>query len=334
MIRILFFLAASFALSGNSLASIGDEDISRGWFFYKEELPVEEKEEEKPVLPEPKPQERSEVAPEEKEEVIRLTVPAQNNDESADGERPGSVEWFKKENERLTKIAIENPTEENILNQIIFQKIWTDKSEKFSKKYVEVYKRYPQLTTGIPTSTAAIHVESQETQKAEKSEFENLKEEVAFFFFFDSKCPYCHAMANGTMSRLMSDGFVVKGVSVDGEGLKNSAVFSQPGSFELASTSQLEQLGVEVVPAVYMMTKEQKMALISVGLTQLADFRDRALFVANDIGVLDEVSYQKTQVAAPRRTFDVDSSEEVSVDSLIQQVKEHLRIKAAREGTQ
>lgn len=306
-----------------------------GFHFYIDPIV----EEEKPVTPKfnfkhPDPNK----SPEEtkrpkktKEDIVRVTPPKQVKERKPE-EISGTAEWYYKENERLTKLAVADPSEENVMNHIVMERVLNDKANLFAVRKQELLLKNPQLMVGVPVAQGGVNIAKENVSSALNKVYKELTDKAVVFFMFESSCPHCHKMANTTIRQLQADGYIVKGVSVDGKGIPNSQ-FSEPGSFAMATQTQLEMLQVNTVPATFLFTANQGMAPLTVGYTAFSEFKERMALVARESGLISKEDYEQTKYTnlndnlIESKVVEDKIDGDYTAEDLLERVKKRLRLK-------
>ena len=128
------------------------------------------------------------------------------------------IEAQRKELETKLHTAILEPSHENIITYILAQKALMDQSERFSESWKEVVLRTPSLDETLvhPVDQNARHVYYQERHQEITKRIKALAQEYGLFFFFKSKCAYCHHFAPIVKDFAKKHGWSVLAVSLDG----------------------------------------------------------------------------------------------------------------------
>ena len=138
------------------------ESIKKGWYWYKEEEPAEETEEKK-----------------EKEKPVSLSSL--------------SVDELKKVLEERLKLAIDDPTPDNVLAYIKAKDVALKKSLAFANTYSLVIQMHPEFTNAgyYPVANPGINaLYSMRTEEIE-STIKNTREEFALIYFYSPDCRFC-----------------------------------------------------------------------------------------------------------------------------------------------
>ena len=155
--------------------------------------------------------------------------------------------------EYLKVKAIMYPTAQNVAAYMSFQKeqlerasIFADQFQRVSWQNVELdylYER-PASTLGKRTWEAERDAEIDHTLR------NDIKENYGLFFFFNSKCAYCHQYAPVLRRFANKYNLTVIAVSQDGKGLPDFPDFK-------ADQGQSLAMGVKAVPATLLFDKKQ-----------------------------------------------------------------------------
>lgn len=171
-------------------------EYERGWFWYEDPLvdapePPVAKSTDKPA-PDAKPP-----------EIVRL-------------------EALQKRLENSRKIAIINPTEENVLRYMRLEASMIRQASYFADVAQKLGWANPELDLtleGRPVNALAIETYNREQVRFEESSLSTIAANHVVFFFFRSDCPYCHAYAPVLKDFADRYGLKVVAVSVDGRGI-------------------------------------------------------------------------------------------------------------------
>ena len=139
------------------------ESIKKGWYWYKEEEPIEEDAKEK----------------EEKEKIVSLSSL--------------SVDELKKVLEERLKLAIDDPSPKNVLAYIEAKNVAVKKSLAFANSYSLVIQMHPEFTNVgyYPVANPGIDaLYSMRTEEIENT-IRNTREEFALIYFYRPDCRFC-----------------------------------------------------------------------------------------------------------------------------------------------
>lgn len=253
---------------------------AEGWFWYKEEIPEEEPEPEKPepqVVAAPPPQQPEPTAP-------APAVPQ--------GPAVFSAAWFRENLPKYKDEAWNNPTIENVRTYMYLQRYAMDRSEQFADatELAVVGDPFLDEESRRPSATFA----SQKLDRWAGQEKDQLAHKIAqkagIFFFFRSDSDTSRVQAPILKMLELRDGFTILPISVDGKPLPN-------GIFPDFRTDQgqAEKLGAEVFPSLYLVSEDREVEPIAQGVLSLADLKHRIILVARRRGWITEEEFNKTK---------------------------------------
>lgn len=183
----------------------------------------------------------------------------------------------------LRKVAIMNPTEENLKNYIQIQEMAMNQAATFTDQWQRVIWQNPSLDysqKGRPTTQVAIQQYDANRLMQKERAIQQLAGQNGILFVFRSDCPYCHSQAPIVREFASKYGISVMPVSLDGRGID---MYPQP----LPNNGIAEKLGVKAVPAIYVMdTKTKQFKAISFGIVAMATLEDRFLAYSQPVGTL------------------------------------------------
>lgn len=202
------------------------DDIRRGWHFFNDPEPEVEE-----------PKERAKPAPR-----------ASFQTKDADTEDLRRFDAMQKELERYRKIAVLNPTDNNVRRYMEMENRLYRMAGRFSEVTQRVAWSTPELDMslqGRPINARAIDVFDKVQAGQRQEAVVALAKSHVMFFFFRSDCPYCHAFSPTLRAFEAKSGIKVVPVSLDGGGLP---VYPEPRRDNgIATTLQVTQ-----VPALFL----------------------------------------------------------------------------------
>jgi len=232
-------LAALVVFTASAIDAASDrgrwwEHHDEGWFFYNERI-----------------------APEQQEEPAAPPPPAAKPDTK---EAPLATELIKKEGDRLLSEAMVNPTEENVVRYMRYQKESLDMSTRLAHIWQRMLMKYPDLYMNTGTTQVDHNM---------KEAVDRLGRKAGLFFIYSSGCSACqHAARVVADFKIAHPGFNVVPITMDSAlpGLENS----RPDNGIAAS------LGVTSVPAWYLAyPDEDRFEHIGTGSITLSDLERR-----------------------------------------------------------
>ena len=297
MRRIVIILAVVFLLRPLTTLAAADmwTDHERGWFWY-ESIPEE--------IPEEPPAEPLALPP-----VASAPEPPKPQ-----GPPPLSAEWIRANLEKYQRLAIDNPTTENVAAYLYIQRVMLDKSQRFSEQVKHVVQLDPYLDQGTrrPIASYGGAQFSKEAMAARQRLMAWIAQHAGIFFFFQGGCGHCEIQAPVLNSMIERYGFVVFPISTDGQPLKNG-LFSK----YVMDRGQARQLQVIQTPAMFL-GKPNTRDIIALGQSTLSrdQLEDRILTAARDAGWISPEEYEST------RGFKTEMALDLKPDSIPPNLKE------------
>lgn len=128
---------------------------------------------------------------------------------------------YKKKLELLLHTAIMQPSYQNVKAYQLMQKDLMDRSQHFSNVWMQVVYQNPELdnTVKFPVNQKARHIYLDNRQSKIKSAIYKLRNDYGLFFFFSSKCSYCHHFAPIVARFAKQYDWRVIPISLDGGGV-------------------------------------------------------------------------------------------------------------------
>lgn len=196
------------------------------------------------------------------------------------------IQAIRRELDRLKTQAVLEPTEQNILSYMTYQREQVlDRASTFSDQFRRVLWAHPDMdyTLERPTNALAKKVWLEKRGLAQTEAVKTLAKDYGLFFFFRSDCPYCQRFAPILKAFALQYGLKVMPISLDGGGL---AEYPMPqlnqGQFErlvgrravVPAVLAVNPATQEIVPISYgLVTQEELLKRIHV-LTQVEVGRD------------------------------------------------------------
>jgi len=197
-----------------------------GWFWYKDPLPVEEKDEEKNEA--------------DNKGIVQTSPKNLTPEERATKE----VLAYKKLIEDKKNLALAHPTFENVESYMRIQQDMMQKARQFGQVWQNVVLNEPELNfeRTYPTAQYARHIQNDEQQKQKESLIRSLSQEYGLFYFFKGGCPACEGFS--PIVKLFADKYSweVMAISVDGS---PNPLFD---NIQM-DNGMAEGLGIKAVPA-------------------------------------------------------------------------------------
>ena len=180
--------------------------------------------------------------------------------------------------ETLKRIAVMNPTDENLTTYMRYQRFVMGKSQTFADRCQRLVWTTPALDYslgGRPTNAMAIGVFDDEQRRHHEDRIRKLAATHGLVFVFRSDCPYCHRFAPILKRFEETYGMTVMPVSLDGAGLP---AYPNPRRDDGLAA----RLQPEAVPALYLAAPSRReIRPVGFGLMAMSELVER-------IATLDE----------------------------------------------
>ncbi len=183
------------------------------------------------------------------------------------------VALYREELENRMADAFMHPTPSKIKAYQEMQKDMMDRSENFSKVWMQNVFLNPELdhTISNPVNQKARHIQLDLQKQEVKATIQGLAKEYGLFFFFSGACEYCHQFAPIVKYFSEQYGWQVLAISLDGGKLE-----AFPNA--KADNGLFKQWNVEVMPALYAVNpKTGHVIPIALGLTSIDQMEIRIM---------------------------------------------------------
>jgi conjugal transfer pilus assembly protein TraF len=229
------------------------QDHSHGWHWYEQQVAEKSKTLKKKT---------------------RFLIPANN---LAKRKSPKEiVALYREELENRMADAFMHPTPQKIKAYQEMQKDMMDRSENFSKGWMQNVFLNPELDNTIksPVNQKARHIQLDLQSKQVKQTIANLASEYGLFFFFSGACEYCHEFAPIVKRFSEQYGWQVLAISLDG-GKLEAFPNAQPDN------GLFTQWNVGVMPALYAVNPNTGHVIpIALGMTSIDQMETRIMSLA------------------------------------------------------
>lgn len=215
-----------------------------------------------------------------------IEPPPQELDQAAKREKvPFTLEWLRKNFDRIKEEAIENPDDKDKVRAYLYAvRVIQDKAQNFADSAHEIAKTDPYLdaSSRVPISAAALR-ETLSLQDDAKRELLNIVgEKGGLWFFFDTRCKYCqyqHRILE--QFKAQHPNIRMRYISLDGKafpGMKN--VYRDQG--------QARRLNLKITPAVVFVSPPANLSIISLGMNTVDELEKKTIMAARIAGMLPE----------------------------------------------
>ncbi|MFC0180952.1 conjugal transfer protein TraF [Thorsellia kenyensis] len=247
------------------------ENHQQGWFWYKEQLVIDE--------------EMDSVNSDNRmnanltNEALELTDVQFSN------------EWFRDNLPKFLDAAIDVPTFDNIKTYLFLQKKMMDKSETFATLSQQVVMQHPELDERnrrplAPFASKALDKIAQDNK--EKLLIE-LSKKTGIYFFYRSDCPYCHIQAPILKALKEKFELTILAIALDGRPLPDN-LFSE----FIIDKGQAMALNVTSVPSLFL-KGEDKLIPLSQGVLSYTELIDHILLIALSVNLITQEEYEATR---------------------------------------
>lgn len=181
------------------------------------------------------------------------------------------IEALKKEAQRRLHQALVTPTTANVKAYMQIQNAIMQRSEIFSKRWMQVVYSSPALdyTVKHPINQAARHVYLDQAKQQMTDKIRQLSQTYGLFFFFKAECPYCHKFAPIVKRFAQKYGWQVLAIGLDGCTLPE---FPEA----LPDNGAAARLNIEVLPTLLAVNPETGQVLpLSFGMSTEDSIEDR-----------------------------------------------------------
>ena len=171
------------------------------------------------------------------------------------------LDFEKEELDRTLKIAIKQPTEQNLINFIKLRNKIIDQSYNFSLKLQQVNLMNPELDSlkTYPINQTAKAIYKEQKTASITTKIAKLSQTHGLFYIFTSNCPYCKAFAPTVKNFANKYNWSLIAISLDG---KASDEF--PAARD--DNGAVRKLKISAVPALFMIEpKANKVIPIAIG---------------------------------------------------------------------
>ena len=181
--------------------------------------------------------------------------------------------------EVLKRVAVMNPTDDNLMAYMRFQRMVMDRSQVFADRWQRLVWREPSLdyaSEGRPTNTLAIAAFDDRQKERDTAAVRQLAATHGLVFVFRSDCPFCHRFAPVLKRFAQQHGLTVLAVSLDG-GTLPEYPNARPDNGIAA------RLNARAVPALYLtQPSRREFRPVGFGLMSDTDLLERIAALARE----------------------------------------------------
>jgi len=181
--------------------------------------------------------------------------------------------------ETLKRVAVMNPSDDNLMAYMRFQRMVMDRSQVFADRWQRLVWREPSLdyaAEGRPTNTLAIAAFDERQRERDAATVRQLAATHGLVFVFRGDCPFCHRFAPVLKRFAQSHGLTVLAVSLDG-GTLPEYPDARPDN------GMATRLNARAVPALYLtQPNRREFRPVGFGLMSDTDLLERIAALARD----------------------------------------------------
>ena len=209
-----------------------------------------------------------------------------------------STAWIRETLPRLRDLAIQDPSEKNVRAYLLLQHLAMDRAQRFAEVSMMVTQGDPALdeNTRFPLASAAAQAGVQRARQGLVNAIQVLAKTTGMYFFFSSRCEYCHADLPVLRTFELETGMKVVGVSLDGQPIDNQLFPDY-----LINSDQAQRLGVQYTPAFFLVHPPNLTDVVEIGqgYLSLQQLEQRIVEEAYYHGWLSPATYRETRIASP-----------------------------------
>ncbi|MGP9796988.1 conjugal transfer protein TraF [Halomonas sp. 86] len=271
-------------ISGNGTAEETNftDRKSEGWFFYNE---LEEKVIEPDEPLDPQPTVTATPPPEQKPAPALPPEPP-----SAPPPQALSAEWMRENLPKYMDRAWDDPSPENVQAFFYLQRYAMDRSGEFAEVAQQVTMGNAMLdeSSRRPFSTSAAQDLDRIAGQNRNVILQDISTQAGLFVFYTGQCQLCQTMA--PVLKHLDGQFEMTPISLDGTDLPGN-----PFPSMRVDEGHAERLGVQSLPAIYLVSPDAEFIPLAQGAVSLTDLRERIVLGAMQMGLVSQDDYNRTR---------------------------------------
>lgn len=189
-------------------------------------------------------------------------------------------EEFQRQLENLRKVAIINPTPENVRTYMVFERMAYKQSTLFAEMQQSLNWVDPVFAQDVadmrPVNSIAMRVWDQQRSDTKREFMARLAKTHGLYFFVRGNCPYCHAFAPQIKRFSQATGIQVFPITLDGGG---NLEYPKPA----LDNGIAERIGIKMVPALVLAhPATNDYQVVSFGVVTDDEIMDRIYTLMNE----------------------------------------------------
>lgn len=186
--------------------------------------------------------------------------PSQSKTKPKNIRQMASIEEIRKEVVRLRDQAIMYPTEKNIYAYLDANQFVMDKSSYFTDMWKRVVWQHPEIDYNVKNPNANFAQTAMKEKRTLDTEalMETLSKTHGVLFFYRGDCEFCHMQAPIAKMLRVRYGIDVLAVSIDGAKIREFPDAKRDNGISMLVS---QGRGVETVPAMYLVSRDQKQVI-------------------------------------------------------------------------
>lgn len=260
---LLLSVATGGLVSNSTMANSFYGKQEQGYFWYKDPKEV------KPEEPVEKP---------EAEKKIEY-----------EGPELFSLEWMRKNFDRVKDEAIENPDDKDKVAAYLYMvRMVMDKAHNFANAAHDMVQSDPMLdpNSRVPVTGAARVELLQMESRAKQEVLKEMAEISGLWFFFDTRCKFCSYQYRILQTfQTYHPKMQIRSVSMDGGVFPNMRnVYKDQG--------QAAAFKINITPAVVLLAPPDKVIILSLGMNTVKELEDKIILAARTEKILSDSYFE------------------------------------------
>jgi conjugal transfer pilus assembly protein TraF len=209
--------------------------------------------------------------------------------------------------EELKRVAVINPTDQNLGAYMRYQRQVMDTAERFAQRWQRLVWTEPDLDyalSGRPTQALAVAAFDAQKQTDHEQAVRSLAATHGLVFVFRGDCPFCHRFAPILKRFAQAHSLTVLPISLDGSTLPEFPEARR-------DNGMAARLNARAVPALYLtQPRLREIRTVGFGLMSEADLLERIAALARERSdPTPSASWSDPATAAATMTFSTTSSD-------------------------